>query len=73
MDTAAGGGEGRDNMSYQLFTRSCTDWKSFARARKMKQGVVGTEQEALDKCESFNKGRTAAQIRRGTKMEWTKI
>lgn len=60
-------------MSFQLFTRSCTDWKSFARARKMKRCVAQTEQEARERCATFNTHRTADQTRRGVKMEYTKV
>jgi hypothetical protein len=58
-------------MAYKTFKRSVTDWKSFARARKITVDTGLTRQEAYARCEQFNKNRTASQIRKGTKMEFT--
>lgn len=57
--------------TYKTFKRSCTDWKSFARARKMWQHYGLTYEEAIRVCASFNDNRNARQIRNGTKMEFT--
>lgn len=56
---------------YYTFKRSCTDWRSFARARKHTDMTGLTEAEARRRCEHFNENRSPSQIRRGTKMEYT--
>lgn len=57
-------------MTYRTFKRSCTDWKSFGSARKITVDTGLTAEEALRQCEAYNANRTAAQIRKGTKMEF---
>lgn len=57
-------------MLYRTFKRSCTNWKQFARARKITEDTGLTYEQALARCEAFNNSRTAAQIRRGTKLEF---
>lgn len=57
---------------YKTFKRSVTDWKTFASARKITVDTGLTYDEALRQCERFNSNRSAAQIRRGTKLEFTK-
>jgi hypothetical protein len=54
----------------RVFKRSCTDWKSFFRARKITHAWVRTPDEAIAMCDRFNENRTAAQVRKGTKLEW---
>lgn len=56
---------------YKTFLRSATDFKSFARARKITQDSGLTYEQAREQCEAFNAKRTARQIRKGTKMEFT--
>lgn len=58
--------------TYRTFLRSCTDWKSFASARKITQATGLTESEAYEMCQEYNKNRTARQIAKGTKMEFTR-
>jgi hypothetical protein len=57
--------------TYTVFKRSCADWKSFASARKITVATGVTETEALRMCEQFNAKRTPAQLRKGTKLEYT--
>lgn len=56
---------------YKTFKRSCTDWKSFARARKITEETGLTYDQALERCREFNASLTSAQKRRGTKLEFT--
>lgn len=56
---------------FLVFKRSATDWKSFASARKITVAKVKTEAEARAMCDKFNNNRTAAQIKKGTKLEYT--
>lgn len=58
--------------TYRTFLRSCTDWKSFAKARKITQATGLTEAEAYEMCQRYNDNRKPAQIRKGTKMEFTR-
>lgn len=58
--------------TYKTFKRSCTGWKSFASARKITDETGLTYDEARRRCEDFNKTRTPAQERRGTKLEFTR-
>lgn len=60
-----------DAPIYTVFKRSCTDWRSFARARRITIATRVTYAEALRICDQFNENRTAAQIRKGTKAEFT--
>ena len=55
---------------YRTFKRSATDWQSFASARKITDERNLTYEEAQRRCEQWNKARTAAQIRKGTKLEF---
>lgn len=57
---------------YKTFKRSCRNWQEFARARKITVDTGLTIDEARRACDRFNDNRTAAQIRRGTKLEFTK-
>lgn len=58
--------------TYRTFKRSCTDWKSFARSRKITVDRGLSIEQAKRQCDAFNDNRTAAQIRHGTKMEFEK-
>jgi hypothetical protein len=57
--------------TYKTFKRSATGWESFSSARKITVDRGLTYDEARRSCENFNKNRTAAQIRKGTKLEFT--
>ena len=57
--------------SYKTFKRSCTNWKSWAKARKITVDTGLTFAEAQDACKRFNDNRKAPQIRKGTMMEFT--
>jgi hypothetical protein len=57
--------------TYKTFIRSATDWDSFSSARKITKYTNLSESEARDLCKRYNDSRTAAQIRKGTKMEFT--
>lgn len=56
--------------TYRTFKRSCTNWQEFATARKITQNRGLSYERALEECDRFNDNRTAAQIRKGTKMEF---
>ena len=56
---------------YKTFKRSCTNWQSFASARKVTEETGLTYEQAKQRCEDFNNNRTASQIRKGTKLEFT--
>jgi hypothetical protein len=56
---------------YRTFKRSCVNWAQFASARKMTEDTGLTYEQARQRCEDFNNNRTSAQIRKGTKMEFT--
>lgn len=58
--------------TYRTFLRSCTDWKSFSKARKITQATGLTEAEAYEMCQRYNDNRNARQIAKGTKMEFTR-
>lgn len=57
---------------YKTFKRSCNNWKEFSSARKITVDTGLTYDEAYRQCENFNNNRTTAQIRKGTKMEFTR-
>lgn len=57
-------------MSFRTFKRSCTDWRTFARARKITEETGLTYEQAAQRCKDFNNNRTPAQIRKGTKLEF---
>lgn len=57
--------------TYRTFKRSATNWKEFVSARKITVHRGLTLTEARRRCEAFNNSRTRAQIRRGTKLEFT--
>ena len=56
---------------YKTFKRSCTNWSTFAKGRKMTVDTGLTYNQARERCQTFNKARNARQIRKGTMMEFT--
>ena len=56
---------------YKTFKRSCTDWNSFAKSRKITVDSGLTYDQAKQQCQDFNDARTSRQINKGTKMEFT--
>ena len=58
---------------YRTFKRSCRNWDQFAHNRKITQSTGLTYSQAKEECEAYNKNRTAAQIRKGTMMEFTSM
>lgn len=56
---------------YRTFKRSVTSWKDYARARKITEETGLTYDQARERCAAYNDNRTSAQIRRGTKLEFT--
>lgn len=57
--------------TYKVFMRSATNLQSFFAARKYVKETGLTYEEAIRCCERFNNNRTARQIKRGTKYEFT--
>jgi len=57
--------------TYRTFKRSCRNWQEFASARKLTQETGLTLEQAKQRCEDFNNNRTSAQVRKGTKLEFT--
>ena len=55
---------------YKVFKRSATGWESFSRARKITVRTGLTLDEARRMCAEFNDNRSAAQVRKGTKLEF---
>jgi hypothetical protein len=58
--------------TYKTFTRSATNFEEMRSARKTTRHTGKTYEEAQKLCEDFNKNRTPAQIRKGTKLEFTR-
>lgn len=56
---------------YKTFKRSATNFQEFASARKVTQETGLTFQQAKAKCDEYNNNRTPAQIRKGTRLEFT--
>ncbi len=56
---------------YKTFKRSANTWSQFGSARKITVDTGLTFDEARRACERFNNSRTPAQIRKGTKLEFT--
>ena len=56
---------------YRVFKRSATSFETFSAARKttIRRGL--TIAEARQMCQDFNDNRTPAQVRNGTKLEFT--
>jgi hypothetical protein len=57
--------------TYKTFKRSCTNWQTFASARKITESTGLTYEQAVRQCAEYNDHRTSAQIRKGTKLEFT--
>lgn len=55
---------------YRTFLRTCVNWTQFSKARKRTVERRLTLDEARRCCAAFNDNRTAAQMRRGTKLEF---
>lgn len=58
-------------MSYRTFKRSARNWQEFARARKITEERGLTYEQARERCREFNANLTPAQVRNGTKLEFT--
>jgi hypothetical protein len=58
---------------YKTFKRSCKGWEEFSSARKMTGETGLTLEQARQRCDAFNNHRTPAQIRKGTKLEFTEM
>lgn len=56
---------------YKTFKRSARNWQEFTSARKITVETGLTYEQARQRCEEFNNNRTPAQIRKGTKLEFT--
>ena len=56
---------------YKTFKRSARNWQEFARARKITEETGLTYEQAAERCREFNANLTAAQRRKGTKLEFT--
>ena len=56
---------------YKTFKRSANNWEQFAKARKISVDCGLTYEQAREQCRQFNENRSPAQIRKGTKMEFT--
>ena len=59
------------SVEYTVFRRSCRNFKEFANAQKVviRRGLEYSEAQRM--CDDFNNHRTQAQIKRGTKYEFT--
>ena len=57
--------------TYKTFLRSCNNWKEFAKSRKITQDTGLSYSEAVARCDYYNDNRSARQIAKGTKMEFT--
>ena len=58
-------------MSYKIFKRSATSFEELARARCWHICFAASLKEAQEICQGFNADRTPAQVRAGTKYEFT--
>ena len=57
--------------TYKTFKRSANSFEELVRARKITVSTRLSYEEARSDCEHFNNNRTAAQIRKGLKLEFT--
>ncbi len=57
--------------TYKTFKRSVRNFAEFASARKITVHRGLTYDEAQRACKAFEAARTPAQIKRGTKLEFT--
>lgn len=58
-------------MYYTTFKRSATNFRQFGSARKITEETGLTYEQAKQRCEEYNANRTPAQIRKGTRLEFT--
>ena len=58
-------------MSYKIFKRSATSFEAFCRARCWHICFAASLKEAQEICRRLNDDRTPAQVRAGTKYEFT--
>lgn len=58
-------------MAYKTFKRSARNFAEFASARKITVDTGLTIDEARRACDAYNETRTPAQIRKGSKLEFT--
>lgn len=56
---------------YKTFKRSANNLQQFASARKITVDTGLTYEQAQQACKEFNDNRSAAQIHKGTKLEFT--
>lgn len=56
--------------TYRCFIRSARNFREFARARKITQARGLSYERAHAACRAYNAARNAAQVRRGTCMEF---
>jgi hypothetical protein len=56
---------------YKTFKRSCRNWQEFASARKITVDKGLTYAQAQEACQRWNASRSSAQIKVGTKLEFT--
>jgi hypothetical protein len=57
--------------NYRTFKRTCKGWESFSKANKITDRKGLTYTEAQSRCARLNAELTPAQIKRGTKYEFT--
>lgn len=57
-------------QTYRTFKRSARSFEEFARARKITEERGLTYEQARQRCQEYNDNRTAAQIHKGTKLEF---
>lgn len=57
-------------MSYRTFRRSARNFREFAKARKVTEERGLTYSQAQVRCQEYNANLTAAQRRKGTKLEF---
>lgn len=55
---------------YRTFKRTCKSFRQYAVARKITEETGLTYGQAQERCREYNEGRTRAQIRRGTMLEF---
>lgn len=59
------------SAKFWIFKRSANNFKEFGSARKSHVGWAKTTAQAVKICDEYNENRTGAQIKRGTKYEFT--
>ncbi len=56
--------------TYKTFLRSARNWEEFSSSKKRTVDRGLTYDEARRACQAYNKSRTPAQVRAGTKLEF---